>query len=1815
MSQSKIQRVAIANRGEAAVRFMRAARTWSRKNRSHVSVVAMYTTPDADASFVKMASAVVNLGEPFYTNEDGERRSVYVDVERIVGAAVDAGADAIWPGWGFLSESPEFAEACEREGINFIGPPGSAMRKMGDKIAAKTLAEEADVPVSPWSSGAVRTVEEATEHAERIGYPVLLKAAAGGGGRGIRKVRSAEDIKEAFASASAEAASAFGDDSLFVESFVSIARHIEVQILADKHGTVWALGTRDCSVQRRNQKVIEEAPAPGLEPEVERALCEASIRMAKACGYVGAGTCEYLLLEDERTFYFLEMNTRLQVEHTVTEEIYGFDLVSAQIDVATGRALPEGGPPEPRGVAVQCRLNAEDPDDGFAPRSGLLTRFAVPQGPGVRVDSGYSPGTTVPGAFDSNIAKIITWGADREEAWARSQTALRDTIVALDSGLTNRSLLLELVSRSDVRRGAVTTGWLGDYLENRPDPIHRKYLTVALAAAGIGDYLEERRGRLLQFFGEAHKGLPRRIPNAEPAIYRYKLGSAAVEVTVACLEPGFFRVSSGAWSATFHARTTGGTTLILEYQGHRHSAIRVSMPAHVNIDVEGVAHRLERSSDGRVQSSLPAAVTAIHVEIGQEVAVGDRLVTLEVMKMEMPVLAPLAGTIKALHVTGAAQVGVGDLLVEIEESGDGEVEEAPTVDAPLPNTQAAPRDPLSTLRSALLGFDIGDDELAAAREALRTGNSGAPLSALLALVRGWVVQDQLFQSGPYDDALNDAKASTVEQLAHYLRVRDLEDEVLSERFVRRIKRHFTMHGLSEPDRSEASDEALMRLFQAHLVPESKSTLLLLDVFAALGAMSPDGAAALEEAQGRAIFEKFANSAVQAKQMRLASAAWKLIHIWYDRPTHRKEMQRAATDAVNAVSALTSSMANSERRREAAEQLRVLPKAAVLAALPARFPSAEAHGQRLLRSLVERLYGTRDHEAVASGIDGVFSRLAWISEGRNAVVVLLPSIFEIPRALSELSAEANAVDFIVAAPPELDKLEELIILPAHVERATVMWSRAGDGLRARTWRQNAGKVCHDESVDDIHPASKQARLVGRYSKFNLTRLETPGGVFFARGDARDGSNDTRFLIVDVLDDFTVDHVGDMVRVPALEAVLLNAFHRLREELAEFEGRAPSWNRVTVIIRPVAHISRKALEAIALRMSPPCIDLGLEKIVLVGSFALDGNAPEELYVEWSNPIDIGVRVAFSKPRYRPLVILSDVQRKVISARRRQLYYPYEIVRLLTDPREGFSPYDGEFVEFELDEDTNCLVPADRPHGQNTANVVVGQITNRGDAFPGDLTRVIIMGDPTATMGSLGEAECRRINAAIDHAEDNKYPIEWLALSSGARISFDSGTENLDWTARTLARIIRFTQSGGVINVIVDGPCVGAQSYWNAEATMLDHCRGALIMTPRGYMVLTGKRALEYSGSVAAETNSGIGGLEIMTPNGEAQYTAPNLQAAYELLFQHYELTYVPAGQGYTVAGKSSDRIERDVSETPYAGVGDFATVGDVFSEAANPGRKKPFSIREAMRATLDSDAPNLERWSGIDGGETAVVLHGKLGGQPVCMIGIESVPVKRKGSAPIDGPDQWMSGTLFPESSRKVARAINTASGLMPVVVLANLSGFDGSPESLRQRQLEFGAQIGRAVVNFEGPIVFCVVSRYHGGAYVVFSQGLNRDLQSIALEGSYASVIGGAPAAAVVFPRLVRKRVSEDPRVIEAGERLDTANPDELAELQQAHDDLRRQVESEVQMAVAREFDAVHSVQRAMDVGSLSGVISTPELRAQLCERVREGVALYNDRRS
>src|SRR3954468_23771198 len=448
------RKVLIANRGEIALRVIRACRELG------IRTVAVYSEADRESLHVRFADEDVCIGPP-------PARESYLNVPRIIAAAEVTGADAIHPGYGFLAENAEFSEICERSELTFIGPTPQQIRLMGDKAAARRTMKEVGVPIVP-GTDAIGDPDEALAQAREIGFPVLIKAAAGGGGKGMRVAQDADEFERQYSMARNEAAAAFGDDTVYVEKYLSKTRHIEFQILGDSHGRVVHLGERDCSIQRRHQKLIEEAPSPALTPELRLAMGDAAVRGAKAIDYVGAGTIEMLLNEDD-SFYFMEMNTRIQVEHPVTEMLTGIDLVKEQIRVASGEKLSIKMPVERRGHVIECRVNAEYPARNFQPSPGRIDVFHPPGGPGVRLDTHVYAGYSVPPYYDSLLAKLICQGRDRQEALKRMQVALESFII--EGVTTTIPFLARVMSNKHFQEGAVDTKFLERESELMKEPV------------------------------------------------------------------------------------------------------------------------------------------------------------------------------------------------------------------------------------------------------------------------------------------------------------------------------------------------------------------------------------------------------------------------------------------------------------------------------------------------------------------------------------------------------------------------------------------------------------------------------------------------------------------------------------------------------------------------------------------------------------------------------------------------------------------------------------------------------------------------------------------------------------------------------------------------------------------------------------------------------------------------------------------------------------------------------------------------------------------------------------------------------------------------------------------------------------------------------------------------------------------------------------------------------------------------------------------------------------------------------------------------
>jgi acetyl-CoA/propionyl-CoA carboxylase biotin carboxyl carrier protein len=589
-----VRKVLIANRGEIAVRIARACRD------AGVGSVAVYAEPDRDALHVRVADEAYALGGT--TPADS-----YLAVDKVLAAAAQSGADAVHPGYGFLAENADFAQAVMDAGLTWIGPPPAAIDALGDKVKARHIAQRAGAPLVAGTADPVSGADEVVAFAEEHGLPVAIKAAYGGGGRGLKVARTLEEIPELFDSAVREAVAAFGRGECFVERYLDRPRHVETQCLADQHGGVVVVSTRDCSLQRRHQKLVEEAPAPFLTDEQEAELRRASKAILREAGYVGAGTCEFLVGQDG-TVSFLEVNTRLQVEHPVTEEVTGIDLVREMLRVAAGEPLGYDDPPV-RGHSFEFRINAEDAGRNFLPAPGTLTRWHAPAGPGVRLDSGYDQGETIPGAFDSLVAKLIVTGADRTQALERSRRALAEFVV---DGMPTVIPFHRAVVSDDAfvaEPFRVHTRWIETEFDNTIEP-------YAGAAAAAPD--EDERERVVVEVGG------RRLEVVLPA----GLGAG-----VGARGDGGRGTAGGRKPARRGGGTSGGGAL----------------------------------SGDALTSPMQGTIVKVAVTEGDEVAAGDLVVVLEAMKMEQPIPAHKAGTVTSLAASVGAAVTSGEVLCEIKD--------------------------------------------------------------------------------------------------------------------------------------------------------------------------------------------------------------------------------------------------------------------------------------------------------------------------------------------------------------------------------------------------------------------------------------------------------------------------------------------------------------------------------------------------------------------------------------------------------------------------------------------------------------------------------------------------------------------------------------------------------------------------------------------------------------------------------------------------------------------------------------------------------------------------------------------------------------------------------------------------------------------------------------------------------------------------------------------------------------------------------------------------------------------------------------------
>src|ERR1700730_5620686 len=1145
------RRIAVVNRGEAAVRLIRAVRELNAEHGCGITTIALHTDAERRAMFVRQADEAVML-----------RRTsagiAYLDHAELERALLESKADAVWGGWGFVAEDIAFAELCARLKITFIGPSPAAMRTLGDKVEAKLLAEKVGVPLAPWSGGPVETPEDARRHAEAIGYPLIIKARSGGGGRGIRKGFSPDELDVALERTQGEAERSFGDPVVFLERLVTDARHVEVQVIADDYGNVWAPGVRDCSIQRRNQKVIEESSSPVLTKDQADHLRTVSAELVRAAGYRGAGTVEYLYQPDQKVYTFLEVNTRLQVEHPITEVTTGLDLVKLQIFVASGGALDGECPPE-FGHAVEARLNAEDADNGFAPAPGTVRLLKFPLGSGIRVDTGIAQGDVIPPDYDSMVAKVIAWGSDRNEALARLRNALRETTVVIDGGTTNKSFLLDLLSRDEVVSASADTGWL-DRTDAGTATGPTPTADIALIAAAVDAYEAEESLERAGFLASARGGRPR-ATHAIGRTIELNYQGQAYNLTVGQIGPHSDLVVDVERLGEFESR--------LSFGGHRFQIVTVAGPTGFLVEVDGISHRISQDEAGLVRASAPAVVVALPVAVGDEVEAGATLVVLESMKMETALRAPSAGRVREVFATVNSQVDAGATLLRLDQIGESTTAEAaprvqfrtqPRNKDANPRTEALAR--LGELSALITGYDVSADRariLLAEYDDLRGTQSRDDqelVEAELGLLDTFADICELSRNRPtLDEESSDESVHSPREYFHsFLHSLDAEVEALPPAFRTKIARALRDYDVTDLEPGPELEEAVYRLFLALQRMENQVPVIT----ALLGRWltADDVASASTSAVGEVLERLIV--ATQVRYPVIGDIARNLRFRLFDEPQIRKAREKIYDSGREGLQYLAD---NPDAPDYAARIDALVATPALLIDLLAQRISNPGP---LLEVVTRQYYEIRTLENVKTfeRAGGQFVTGSYELAGEQ--LHLVSTVTDRAR----LSATLRAVDEI--AGPKADNLVVGIYLswPDAPTDGDELSAALGDVLAAHTtvrgWRPGTvtvvgpdlhqvtfrpakdGGVAEDLTIRDMHPLMGQRLDLWRLKNFNGTRLPAAAGTYLFHLVAQEDPSDERLIALAEVRDVTtqLNEDGEVVGVPAFERTLAACLDGIR-----------------------------------------------------------------------------------------------------------------------------------------------------------------------------------------------------------------------------------------------------------------------------------------------------------------------------------------------------------------------------------------------------------------------------------------------------------------------------------------------------------------------------------------------------------------------------------------------------------------------------------------------------------------------------------------------
>ena len=1261
-----IERVAVVNRGEPAMRLINAVREWNEEGRPPLRTIALYTAVDRRAMFVREADEAVLIGPADLTAGPAAfGPGPYLDHVELERALRACRADAVWPGWGFVSEKAEFAELCDRLGIVFVGPPAAVMRRLGDKIESKRLAEQVGVPLAAWSGGPVADLEQARVQAETIGYPLMVKATAGGGGRGIRMVAAPGELDEAFERAASEALKTAGDATVFMERAIRGGRHVEVQVVADAEGTVWTLGVRDCSVQRRHQKVIEESSSTALDAEQEDQLRTSAAALVRAAGYVNAGTVEFLYEPQERLLTFLEVNTRLQVEHPVTEATTGVDIVKLQLHIAAGGTLAElaGSAPATSGHAMEARLTAEDPQRDFAPAPGRVEHLALPGGPGIRVDTGVAAGDSIPPQFDSMIAKVIAWGRTRSEARARLSRALRQTVVVIDGGSTNKAFLLDVLNRPEFRTGEVDTNWLDAMMAAGYTPPQR--FDVALLAVGVEAYEVHAVRQQERLFTSAERGRPD-IGNETWHQVDVRASGEAYRLRVACSSPITYRVELDGRHVDVDVERSGRFERRLTVGGSTFSVLVVAQGSDYLVEVDGSVHRVSGGEAGLVRAPAPAMVVAIPVKAGDTVAAGDVVAVVESMKLETALRAPAAGRVAEVLVDANTQVEGGTKLVRMEPlvEADGTSATGVRVDwsaLPVPaasgrSTAASAAGALAAMRSLVLGFYVDERGARSLTSGLAAARQDLPVDDP-ALLAGEIEILQIFADLSVlsrnrrvpDDAVaaDESARNPQEYLNAYLRSRDADAEGLPDSFRTKLRRALAHYDVPDLDPSPELGPALHRMFLAHR--EAGAHVPVVSDLLQWRLRHP-GSLSSDAHDYRQVLDHLV-SATQLRHPAVGDLARQVRYHCFDAPVIADERSRAqrqvgaeldrlSPDPVARAAQIDAMVASGEpilgvfAERHHAAMLEVMTRRYYRVRPLDAVRVVEQDGRPVLTA--RYAHGGQDYTVLAtvSRAAGHETGLARLVEGLPPGHVALVDIYPAGTAADSGSDDPDARAERVRA--ELGPT-----LPSAVGRAAVAVRRVDGEEGGPTWftfRGAGGPPVEDRTLRGLHPMVAERLDLWRLSAFVLTRLRSVADVLLFHARGRDVPADQRLIALADVRELTVqrDEDGSIRGLPQLEHALDACLDSLRAARSADRAMAGlEWNRVKLYVWPVVDLPLTELDRIVRSLAPRTEALGLEQVLVqFRTPAEQGGQPRERMLRMSRPAGRRVDTAAHRSAAAPV-----------------------------------------------------------------------------------------------------------------------------------------------------------------------------------------------------------------------------------------------------------------------------------------------------------------------------------------------------------------------------------------------------------------------------------------------------------------------------------------------------------------------------------------------------------------------------------------------------